>query len=250
MNNQEKRFEFDKQQLIEYISNQLAMINNQKPCNIFIHQIRDYSRSEYQNTGAKIILSKAESILKQGFVVSQYSSINGTMKYIGDTEKIDVHSILNYSYYKDSEITAKVLFAFPKIVTVENEELEFCSYKGKTDTLEMHDLIKLYKEKEGSKPANHHLKFCVLDAIKGAENLPSYYILGILLKYHNQNTYQFINPYTHLVYNNDNKNFKTHNDYVEDKMKKLYQTKGRNLENIFIEEYKKDEDYYYQNIEV
>jgi len=243
MKNTCERLQFiNKQKLKSYLACDLSKLDGLCPSNIFVHQIRDYSRSEYNLVGEKTIMNKINSILKYGFQVSQYGSIGGTMKSTGDTTDLDVDKILNYKYYEDSELTAKIVFAFPKTVRVKDKNLEFSSYNGKTDVMEMNELISMYRSKVGGKPCNHHLKFCVLDAIKGASYLPQSYILGILLKYHNKEGYEFINPHTHLMYGGKDA-FENHQKQVEDKMINLYNKHGENLDDVIIAEYVIDMEY-------
>jgi len=233
-----ERLQFNNEtKLKTYLACELSKLDNLCPSNIFIHQIRDYSRSEYHLAGEKTIMSKINSILGSGFQVYPYASICGTMKGIGESHNMDINKIINYSYYNDSELTAKILFAFPKQVKVKDKDLEFCSYNGKTDVLQMPELIEQYKTKAGGKPCNHHLKFCVLDAIKSYKNLPTSYILGIVLKYHNKEGYEFLNPHTHLMYGGQEA-FENHQKKVEEAMTKLYDKHGESVDDVIIGEYK------------
>lgn len=236
-------------QLKTYLACELSKLDNICPSNIFIHHVRDYSRSEYRFVGEQTIMSKLNSILQYGFSVSPYSSIGGTMMGLGESQNLNINKIIDYKYYDDTELTAKIIFAFPKYVKVKDENLEFSSFNGKTQAMEMDELIKLYREKTSDKPCNHHFKFCVLDAIKSHHNLPQSYILGFLLKYHNKEEYEFLNPHTHLMYGGKEA-FDAHEKNVEDKMLNLYHKHGNSLNDVIIAEYKKDMEYYYQLLDM
>lgn len=252
MINKCERLQFNNESKLKtYLACELSKLDNICPSNIFIHHIRDYSRGDYNLVGAKTVLSKLDSILKYGFIVSQYASIGGTMMGIGQSLNMNIDKIIDYEYYKDLELTAKIIFAFPKYVRVKDKDLEFTSYNGKTNVMEMNELIDLYRAKTGGKPCNHHLKFCVLDAIKDYAYLPKNYVLGVLLKYRNKEGYEFLNPHTHLMYGGKDA-FDNHQREVEDKVVGLYDKHGENLDKVIISQYQSDMEYFDQlsNMEI
>lgn len=229
-------------QLKTYLACEFSKIDNMCPSKVFIHQIRDYSRSERYLNGSRLIFSKINSILSQGFQVSPYASICGTMKCIGESHNMDIDNIINYSYYQGAELNAKIIFAIPQKVKVKDKELEFCSYDGETDVMKIDKLIDVYRKRTGGKPSNHHFKYCVLDAIKSYHNLPTGYILGFLLKQPGKEGYEFLNPHTHLMYGGQQA-YDQHQKDVENKMINLYEKHGENLDDILIGEYKIENEY-------
>ena len=106
-----------------------------------------------------------------------------------------------------------------------------------------------YKEKTGEIPCYKHFKFCILDAIKKYDFLPQSYIFGFLIKHNDKDSYEFINPHTHLMYGGKEA-FDNHQKQVEEKIINLYAKYGNNIDDIIIGEQKKDMIYFDSIIDI
>ncbi len=181
-------------ELQDYLKTQISKVNKMAECNILIHQINNFDDFNNQNH-KEVEMRKMHSIIKSGLRVSQYASIFGTMKLLGSSKDNIANKIVNYKFYNNQSFV-NCLFAIPKFIKIGEKSYEYSSFNGKSSADIPTELEAEYR-KHGGLPMLRHAKCCLLDVIKGFDELPNYYLLGTIYK-EKDNSFYYINPQTHL----------------------------------------------------
>jgi hypothetical protein len=240
LNCQIDKFE-NRRELKKHIAKVLKNLDGQFEYNIFMHHINDYDEDNTFKPGDKLRKSKMESILKNGFTISRYASIFGTMILLGVSKKISADDIINYKYYHNDR-TACCIFALPKYVNVEGKKVEFSSFNGVSSYEQPKELFDEYDRQNLNKIIRHHIKSCVFDAIKGFGELPLCYNLGMIYEDKNGKFY-YINPHTHLSEKN-NEELKAYNADIEKQILNAYEKFGtKNKAELIVKAYAEEEKY-------
>lgn len=150
----------------------------------------------------------ANSIATYGLDTSDYGSIAGTAKKIGEAKDVNAQEIYDYVYYgcHAGAMRAVAIMAFPKYIEIDGKQLEYgtCSEKEK-----IHKIVK----EAGISPRGDHSCVCLYDCIKRwpvfAEDgktiaefntyVPLEYMLGIQEIIEEDDDYRLLLPHTHLA---------------------------------------------------
>ena len=137
--------------------------------NIFLHNVTNaYPNALHPVSEKEDVLSKVKSIIDNGLNLDgnqercPYGSINGTAKFLGEPESLNVEDIIDYSFVCNSRYVNTIIIAIPKYIRVGDSMHEFSSFGGKMP----HE--------------NRHTKDCLLDISKG-RYLPPEFTLGYQL---------------------------------------------------------------------
>ena len=128
----------------------------------------------------------------------------------------NVDPVIDYNYYRNSDFPILVV-AIPKYIDVDGKKVEFSSYKNNTEGAR--EEIKNEFRENNIFESNHNIKSCLFDVLKGYNNLPKHYILGVLIK--NGNEYSFVENNEHLK-NLSDADFAKYKDCVANKIKTKY----------------------------
>lgn len=151
----------------KFLQKHLVEISKNEDFNIFLHCVTTHTPYMLRRNNSKEqeIKDKISGIWKIGLDLNgaqdygSYGSINGTARFMGDAQSVDLDRIINYDYVSHSKRVHSFIFAIPKWIDVDGETLEFSSYKDV-----------MYK------PSEHH-KSCLFDVSKG-RYMPTAFILA------------------------------------------------------------------------
>lgn len=121
-----------------FLKNKLANLSKQGEFDVYAHLIDVFSRETNGRTKDEVLADKTMSIFSNGLYLNNssffsvpYTSINGTSKYIGATNSLNVDDIVSYSYnHGQNSDRVVVLLAIPKKIEYKGNEIEFSSVKG------------------------------------------------------------------------------------------------------------------------
>lgn len=197
-----------------YLLEQMNELNRKGEFNIFVHQINNYKN--YLDSGKDVLQKKICGIVDDGLRLGKYSSIFGTTNLVASSLERNVDPVIDYNYYRNSDFPILVV-AIPKYIDVDGKKVEFSSYKNNTEGAR--EEIKNEFRTNGIYESNHNIKSCLFDVLKGYNNLPKHYILGVLIK--NGNEYSFVENNEHLK-NLSDADFAKYKDCVANKIKTKY----------------------------
>lgn len=187
------------------LANELSLLldelNKKGEFNIFLHQINE---GGYRSLGIlNGIPQKIESILKNGFSISKYSTICGTARLIGSSKDVQIDEILDYNYYNTDANKSISVIAIPRFIEVDGQQVEFSSFNEKSN----HDIDKtlkdIYFQETRYLPDAHHRKCSLFDAVKRYNELPKCYMLSVVNFNYITDCFEIINPLTHLIFKNE-----------------------------------------------
>ncbi len=204
----------NREELRKYLFEQMKELNKKGEFNIFVHQINNYKN--FFDHGEDILQRKIDGIFDGGLRLGQYSSIFGTTNLVSCSSDLDVDSILDYNYYRNSNFPTLVM-AIPKYIDVDGKKVEFSSYKNNVEGAR--EEIKNEFRANGIVESNHNIKSCLFDVLKGYNNLPQYYILGVVAK--DKDGYVFVENKNHLK-NFSSNDYQNYLDCVSNKIKQKY----------------------------
>ena len=204
----------NREELKKYLIQQMDELNKKGEFNIFVHQINNYKN--YLDDGKDILQRKIDGILESGLRLGEYASIFGTTNLVASSFEQNVDPVIDYDYHRNSSFPVLVI-AIPKYVDVDGKKVEFSSYKNNTEGAR--EEIKNEFRTNGIFESNHNIKSCIFDTLKGYNNLPKHYILGVLTK--KQNEYSYIENDDHLK-NLSDVDFAKYKDCIANKIKNKY----------------------------
>lgn len=157
----------NKEEYIRFLEQRLNLVSLDCNYNIFCHCVTNQTRYFLNpvRDNEKELQMKINSILKIGLDVDgmnssgRYGSINGTMRFIGNSTDACSRLIADYDYFGRNNTVHTMVLAIPKYMIIEDEEIEFSSFNGCMKHRTPHD------------------KDCVLDVVKQSR-LPVEFILG------------------------------------------------------------------------
>lgn len=229
----------------QYLEDLFSNLNEVQEFNIYLHQINGFRDNMTNLFGKDIMLSKLNNLIKTGLNLSYYSSLSGTSILQGSTKNIDVDSVLNYDYYNEKDKVVCVI-AIPKYMKIDNELVEYSSYKNVEARCISEELREKYLQKIGHVPDLRHRKGSLFDAVKQFDNLPKEYMLGVLMTNSGKNEYEFVKLNSHYAFLSQEKQ-DAHDKHVATKIKKLYKKYNTtDTEEIIVKEYMNLEKYYEQ----
>lgn len=203
----------------KFLEKKAAEISQKREYDFRVHYIdifgKDYrsyiaksKNNEICETDAYEIIAKqkAESIINNGLYLCNssisyipYTSINGTSKFVTESQEFDAQSIIDYKYtsseYRDRMV---VILAVPKFIHHKGKKIEFSCYKNvraldDPKFLDVPELNKAYSNFKDIRFAN----FGLLDCILGT-TFPKEYVLGAQFISKKNNTAYFIENPNHL----------------------------------------------------
>lgn len=230
--------EFDNiDELKQYLSYYFNKVDKLCECNVFLHHYNDRGRDFGENMDS-VINRKILSTLKRGLRISRYSSLSGRANLVGTTSNVDMDSVVNYRYYYDLSHNAICVILIPKYIQVAGESVEFSSYNNQTAHQRPRALMDEY-QKFNCTPDVHHCKCSLFDAIKGFDELPKEYILGIIQL---DDKIKFIPNNTHFC-NQTQQYITNHNNLISQRIEQLYQKfNTKKLEQIIALSYKDEQN--------
>lgn len=175
-----KQLRFDrKAQYGLYLRDTLSHSLKPDSFNIFLHCVTNAYPHTYKPISEKEdVLAKVDSILTTGLDLEgnhercPYGSINGTAKFMGSAQDLDIENVVNYHFTNTSRYVNTIILAIPKYIELSNGEFEFSSYNGQM------------------KDFNRFTKACLLD-ISSERHLPTEFIFGYQLVDRQTNTVKF-----------------------------------------------------------
>ena len=227
----------------QYLEDLFSNLNESQEYNIFLHQVNGYYDNMLKLHGKEIMLVKMNNLMQTSLNLSNYSSLSGTSMLKGSTKDINIDSILNYNYYND-DYKVICIIAIPKYINIDNEMVEFSSYKG-IDAWEIsEELSNKYKKEIGYIPSVNHRKCSMFDAVKQLDDLPKEYMLGVLIINNKENEYKFFKSSTHFGFLSQEEQ-ENHNKDIATKIKNLFKKYNtKDIEEKIVKEYLKLEKYY------
>lgn len=241
----------------EYLNNKFKNLNKKEEFNIFLHIITVFSHDMCMYRGktqTEILNQKAQSIMNQGLALDynptfRYSAMSGTTHFMGNAKDADMSKIIDYVYdqYKDEERKV-VVFAVPKYIQIDDQSVEFSSYKG-VGTIKMNDIkevteeiISAYKERGVDHRDLHHTKCSLLDCVL-SHKVPKEYILGVQTIDPINNVYSFTDNEKHIS-NMDKETREKFDSLCVERIKSLnYDAEKDNRLEVFTEKTRKDKQY-------
>ena len=236
-----ERVRFENEKSLEmYLSVLMSKLDKDDEYNIFLHQINECGYKGFKISD--VVECKIQSIINNKLKISHYSSLSGTTRLIGTSKDIDIENLLDYNYYNFHDRVAVCVIAIPKFISFHGEQLEFSSYNGKTNHDLDDELVLAYKaENSNSLPDAHHRKCSLFDAIKTYHELPKCYMAGVMSINRGTDSYEFINPNSHLVYKSEEQ-IKTHKQQMAEEVDKLFEKYQTSTPATAIVRAYKDED--------
>ena len=147
--------------------------------NIFLHCVTTaYPRPIKPIKEKDEVLSKVNGILQDGLNLDggqercPYGSINGTAKFMGETQGVNIEEVINYNFLCNSRHVNTIILAIPKYIGLKTGLHEFSSFKGTM------------------KDFNRFKKSCLLDISKG-RYLPPEFTFGYQVVDREANTVKF-----------------------------------------------------------
>lgn len=188
------------------------------------------------------ISNKIKSILKNGFSISNYSTLCGTARLLGSSKVINAENILDYRYYENHSDILICIIAIPKFIEFNGKKIEYSSFEGESNHDISHNLRKAYGDIVKYIPDAHHRKCSLFDAVKGFEELPKSYFLGILNLNYENDTFEFINPKSHLIFKSEEEN-QLHKYKIVEKLVAIYDKyQTSDMAKVIVKSYKDEEN--------
>lgn len=203
-----------KEELENHIKKIMKEISNERECDIYTH-MTVYTGRERKCGENDTLDQRMSSILKYGLELDRYASIGGTMYHLGSSSDDDIaKKVVKYNYYQVQ--TKKVaIFALPKKVTVDGVVYDY--------SLADERLSKKFGEYGKHE---ERILSSLFDVIKDGFRLPTYYTLGAYIFDEENGVFEYVNPETHLAYN-DKLTFENHDEkVVKDKVRDLIEKHG------------------------
>lgn len=183
---EDKIFFKNREEAEKFLVGLLRDLNKKDEFNIYVHQI--WRHSTWWDRGEGVVERRVEGIMSSGLDGGDYCSIFGTTKFACSSKDLDANPILNYDYHHDSTLPTCII-SIPKYVEIDGKKVEYSSYKSNTDEA-LKEVQDAYRER-WHVVDGHHQKSNLFDVVKGMQNIPKYYTLGIIQK--DGEGYSFIN---------------------------------------------------------
>lgn len=224
----------NREELNQFLINQLQQLNQKGEFIVFVHQINNFR--SYWEYGGDIIKQKIDGIFNNGLRLSDYSSILGTTNIACASSQLNPDPIVDYDYHHQSSFPTCVI-AIPKYIEIDGKQVEFPTYKyGNHNVISE---LRQYFNNNGINIDGHHLKSSLFDVIKGYNQLPTYYVLGVLVK--REKDYVFIENSEHLK-NTNSDQFQAYQKSVASKIKSAYQEYGTDdIHQLILKSYQKEQ---------
>lgn len=185
----------------EFLKREFEKLNSKEEYNIFLHCVTDYTSyfgtRRKGDTEQQIVNRKVFSIRRKGLNLDgqqkygNYGTINGTMRFVGNSKEVDIDKVIDYDYFSSTKTKSVMIFAFPKNIKFNNQEIEFSTLDGKAD----------------SRGKNDHTKNCVFDMVKPS-NCPKEFLFAFQRVNQEDNSFVFSpNTYHFSVLSNRAKQF-------------------------------------------
>lgn len=169
-----------------FLKDKLSDLSKQGEFDIYAHLVDVFARETNGRPKDEILIDKTMSIFANGLYLNNssffsvpYTSINGTSKYLGTTNSLNVDDIVSYSYNHDqNRDRVVVLLAVPKKIEYKGSEIEFSSVDGVHEIYD--EKFKNTAEfKEAFKDCNdmRYTKLSLLDCTLGS-SVPKEYVLA------------------------------------------------------------------------
>ena len=227
----------------EFLKDLIAEVSNKNEFNVFLHMIGDWRDDTTPfNDSYNIIEDRLYGILKSGLHLKNYSTINGTMNFLGSSfDEGIAERILKYEYYRNLENKASCIILIPKFITSNNKLFEYSSFDNVSFREKPNRLISAYRNNGGSEPDSHHYKCCLFDVIKEDRPLPKEYLLATQIINENEGKYSIVLPKTHLTQIPEEE-AKKHLEIVSNLVeKKIEKHQTFELTELIVKQYKEEE---------
>ena len=121
-----------------FLKDKLSDLSKQGEFDIYAHLVDVFARETNGRPKDEILIDKTMSIFANGLYLNNssffsvpYTSINGTSKYLGNSNTLNVDDIISYSYNNDkTNDRVVVLLAVPKKIVYKGNEIDFSSVDG------------------------------------------------------------------------------------------------------------------------
>lgn len=237
-----KYIKFDnKNEMAKYFKNLFEEMNKAEEFNIYVHQVNDFHENDTRHLKKRTLIKhRVAAILKTGLKLHEYSTLTGTTQLVGNTSNICLKNLFDYNYYKCANYKALCIYAIPKYIEIDGQQVEFSSYKGLTAYDFPEELKEVYQKYSGV-PVRHHFKCSLFDAIKEYDDMPIFYNLGVL-QFEN-GVITFVKTSPHL-YEMDEESRNLHDETMAKKAKNLFEKYETNsLEEVIVKSYLEEESW-------
>lgn len=238
-------------ELKAYLQNYLKQINCMDEFELFAHQVNHYSGEFLHETNE---YDKMKMVLKSGLKASHYGSVDGTLRYVGEsTQPETVANVLNYDYHgygqKGVNRYPTIVLAFPKDVNVNGEKVPYAisDYSVNNDDWNTR-ICKMLKEKSNMYPSvdSQYTPKCWADIVKGFSSFkPTDTMFAVYLD--KDGKYHLLMPHTHWAEND----VKAYAEHKKD-LAKIIKSYDVDLDRAIIDEidhYKRLVDSYYDDFD-
>jgi hypothetical protein len=189
-----------------FLKDKLSELSKQGEFDIYVHFVDVFARETNGKPKDEILSDKTMSIFANGLYLNNssffsvpYTSINGTSKYLGNSNTLNVDDIISYSYNNDkTNDRVVVLLAVPKKIVYKGNEIDFSSVDGVHEIFD-EKFKNTVEFQEAFKDCNdlRFTKLSLLDCTLGS-SVPKEYVLAAQKIYPLENKASFIENKKHL----------------------------------------------------